>query len=226
VTYAVAAAGEALRRSYLAVGLTGGIGSGKTVVADGLQAAGAAVVDADVLAHRVTGPQGAAIEPIRSCFGASYIDAHGALNRAAMRRRVFADTPARRQLEAIVHPLVRLAADAEAEQHARSGAPYVVFAIPLLIEAGDWTSRVDRVLLVDAPQALQVLRVMQRSGLAADQVLAIIAQQASRAQRLAAASDVLVNVGPRQALSPRIERLHRQYLQLARQRSAAATAGL
>jgi dephospho-CoA kinase len=141
-----------------------------------------------------------------------------------MRRHVFADPAGRQALESIVHPLVRQAAEEEALASQRAGAPYVVFAIPLLVESGEWTQRVDRVLVVDAPQALQVQRVMQRSGLSAAEVLAIIGQQASRAARLVAANDVLVNAGPLTQLAPRAARLHGQYLRLAKGH-AAATAG-
>jgi len=211
-------------QSYYAVGLTGGIGCGKSAVAAVLSAAGATVVDADMLAHRVTAAGGEAIEPIRSRFGTGFIAASGALDRAAMRRHVFADTAGRQALESIVHPLVRQAAEEEALACQRAGAPYVVFAIPLLVESGEWTQRVDRVLVVDAPQALQVQRVMQRSGLSAAEVLAIIGQQASRAARLVAANDVLVNAGPLTQLAPRAARLHGQYLRLAKGH-AAATAG-
>jgi len=194
-------------QSYYAVGLTGGIGCGKSAVAAVLSAAGATVVDADMLAHRVTAAGGEAIEPIRSRFGTGFIAASGALDRAAMRRHVFADPACRQALESIVHPLVRQAAEEEALACQRAGAPYVVFAIPLLVESGEWTQR-----------------VMKRSGLSAAEVLAIIGQQASRAARLVAANDVLVNAGPLTQLAPRAARLHGQYLRLAKGH-AAATAG-
>lgn len=207
-------------RAYFAVGLTGGIGSGKSLVADQLALAGAAVVDADRLAHQVTAPAGAAIAPIRARFGAAMITPDGALDRAAMRSLVFSDAAAKRDLEAIVHPLVRQAALDQARSNTESGAPYVVFAIPLLIESGDWLQRVDRVLLVDCPAQGQVRRVMNRSALAAAQVQAIIAQQASRPQRLAAAQDVLFNGGGLELVPARVARLHATYLALATARAA------
>lgn len=205
--------------AYFAVGLTGGIGSGKSVVADLLAGAGAAVVDADALAHRVTAPGGAAIEPIRARFGAGVLAADGALDRAAMRRLAFGDPAAKRDLEAIVHPLVRAHALSEAATHAAHGAPYVVFAIPLLVESGDWSRRVDRVLVVDCPAAEQVRRVARRSGLERAQIESIIAQQASRPARLAAAHDVLFNGAGLDTLPPRVARLHLAYLALAGERA-------
>lgn len=210
----------ATERAYFAVGLTGGIGSGKSLVADQLARAGAAVVDADMLAHQATGPAGAAIPAIRARFGADMISPDGALDRAAMRSLAFSDAAAKRDLEAIVHPLVRQAALDQARSSAASGAPYVVFAIPLLIESGDWPRRVDRVLLVDCPAQEQVRRVMNRSALAATQVQAIIAQQASRPRRLAAAQDVLFNGGGRDLVPARVARLHATYLALAAARAA------
>lgn len=213
-------------RPYFTVGLTGGIGSGKSAATDALRQAGAAVVDADVLAHRVTAAGGAAIEQIRSRFGSGFIEESGALDRSAMRRHVFADPAARQALEAIVHPLVRQAVEDEALGWHRAGVPYVIFAIPLLVESGQWTQRVDRVLVVDAPQALQVQRVMRRSGLSATEVLTIIAQQASRATRLAAAHDVLVNVGPPTRLARHAARLHAQYLHLANAYAMASAGAL
>ncbi|MFN9029498.1 MAG: dephospho-CoA kinase [Betaproteobacteria bacterium] len=205
----------ATERAYFAVGLTGGIGSGKSLVADQLELAGAAVVDADRLAHQVTAPAGAAIASIRARFGAAMIAPDGALDRAAMRSLAFSDAAAKRELEAIVHPLVRQAALDQARSKTESGAPYVVFAIPLLIESGDWLRRVDRVLLVDCPAHEQVRRVMHRSALAAAQVQSIIAQQASRSRRLAAAQDVLFNGGSLNLVSARVARLHATYLALA-----------
>jgi dephospho-CoA kinase len=202
----------ATEASYFAVGLTGGIGSGKSVIAALLADAGAAVVDADALAHRVTAPGGAAIAPIRARFGAAVLTSDGALDRAAMRKLAFSDPAAKRDLEAIVHPLVRALALAEAAAHAAHGAPYVVFAIPLLVESGDWSRRVDRVLVVDCPATEQVRRVERRSGLGRAQIESIIGQQAPRSVRLAAAHDVLFNGAGLDSLPPRVARLHAAYL--------------
>ncbi len=212
----------ATEADYFAVGLTGGIGSGKSVVADLLADAGAAVVDADALAHRVTAPGGAAIEPIRARFGSGVLAADGSLDRAAMRRLAFGDPTAKRDLEAIVHPMVRTHALSEAVAHAKRGAPYIVFAIPLLVESGDWSRRVDRVLVVDCPAAQQVRRVERRSGLERAQIRSIIAQQASRPARLAAAHDVLFNGAGLDSLPPRVARLHCAYLAMAGARAARA----
>ena len=192
----------------LVIGVTGGIGSGKSTVADLLAERGAAVVDTDRIAHALTAPGGDAIGPIRAAFGDSVIDADGRMDRAAMRALAFSDPAARRRLEAILHPMIRARTQADIDAAIRAGAPYVLVAVPLLVESGDWRGRYDRVLVVDCPPEVQVERVMRRSGLAREQVDAILAAQASRAQRLAAADDVIDNGGPQEALAPQVERLH------------------
>jgi dephospho-CoA kinase len=198
------------------VGLTGGIGSGKSTVARAFEARGIEVIDADALAHGLTAPGGAAIPAIRAAFGAALIDASGALDRAAMRRRVFADPGARRRLEAILHPLIR----AETDRLARSAhSAYVILMIPLLVESGDPHARCDRVLVVDCPEEEQIRRVMARSGLPKADVEAIMATQVSRANRLAAADDVVDNSGEPAGLDSRVENLHRSYLDLASRRN-------
>ena len=172
------------------IGLTGGIGSGKSTVARMLAAHGAAVFDTDAIAREVSGPGGAAITPLREVFGAAFIDPQGALDRAAMRTLAFADAGARRRLEAILHPLI----GAEVERRAVASAATVqVFDVPLLVESGRWRARVDRVLVVDCSQATQVDRVVARSGWNADAVRAVLAQQASRQARRASADAVLYN---------------------------------
>lgn len=195
------------------VGLTGGIGSGKSLVAEMLAAGGAAVIDTDAIAHEITAPGGAAIEPIRAAFGDQAIDSRGALDRPHMRQRVFADSGEKQRLEAILHPLIRAIADGRVATSTH--APYVVFAVPLLVESGNWAARVDRVLVVDCPVAQQLQRVVQSRGLPREQVKAIVAQQATRGQRLAAADDVLVNAGPMSTLKPRVARLHASYCAMA-----------
>jgi len=195
------------------VGLTGGIGSGKSLVADRFAAIGVVVVDTDAIAHRLTAPGGAAIEPIRRSFGDSFIDAAGALDRARMRTRVFSDATAKRGLESILHPLIRAQADTDAVE-ARS-APYVIVAVPLLVESGDWAARVDRVLVIDCPVTQQVDRVVRTRCVPRQQVEAIVSQQASREQRLLAADDVLINAGPPDLIAPRVARLHGHYSALA-----------
>lgn len=194
------------------VGLTGGIGSGKSAVSSLFESLGAAVVDTDVIAHELTAPGGAAIESIRNAFGDEVIDARGALDRAAMRRKVFADASAKARLEAILHPMIRAEAD---RRSAAARAPYVVLVVPLLVESGGYRSRVRRVAVVDCPEEVQVARVMTRSGLSAEEARAIMSAQASREQRLAVADDVIDNGGDLAALRPQVEALHRRYLEMA-----------
>ena len=194
------------------VGLTGGIGSGKSTVADLFVARGAALVDTDAIAHELAAPGGGALPAIRARFGDGVLRADGGLDRAAMRRLVFSDPGARQALEAILHPLIR----AESERPcAAASAPYVILAVPLLVESGGYRERCDRILVVDCEPAVQVARVMARSGLPEAEVRAIIAAQAGRAQRLAAADDVIDNGGSPQALSARVDTLHHAYLAAA-----------
>jgi dephospho-CoA kinase len=199
-------------RPLLQIGLTGGIGCGKTTVANMFAALGAAIVDTDLLAHSMTVAGGPAMAAIRAEFGDAYITPDGALDRAAMRALVFADPGAKRRLEAILHPLIRAAAEAEAQ--AAQGA-YVIFVVPLLIESGNWHARVARVLAIDCPEALQISRVMARNGLQEAQVKAIMAAQVTRQQRLAAADDVIVNDDGIGSLAPQVEKLHRAYIAIS-----------
>lgn len=180
-------------RTPFRMGLTGGIGAGKSTVARMLAALGAALVDADALARAVTAPGGDAIAPIREAFGAPFITPDGALDRDAMRTLAFADPGARQRLEAIVHPLVHQAIEAQAHAALASGYAWLVFDIPLLVESPRWPAQLDQVMVVDCSVETQITRVMERNGLARDEVLRIIASQASRARRLAAADIVLVN---------------------------------
>jgi len=198
------------------IGLTGGIGSGKSTVAELFGTLGATVIDADAIAHALTAPGGSAMQAIRTAFGEDYIDAEGALDRAKMRNLVFADPAAKKNIEAILHPLIRAESD---RLSATASGPYVILMIPLLVESGGakppGRDRYRRIAVVDCPAEIQVARVMARSGLSEPQVRAIMAAQASREQRLAAADDVIDNAGLAQALRPQVERLHRQYLALA-----------
>ena len=212
---ATATQGSTARARACRIGLTGGIGSGKSTVADAFVRLGAALVDTDVIAHRLTAPGGAAIAGIRERFGAAMIAADGSLDRAAMRAHVFAHPDARRALEAILHPLIRTQSEREAAAAAAAGAPYVMLAIPLLVEAGNWHQRVDRVLVVDCPVELQIERVMSRSALDRGAVEAIIAVQASRQQRLDAADDVIDNSGDLAQLAPQVAKLHDEYMTCA-----------
>ncbi|HOL65614.1 MAG TPA: dephospho-CoA kinase [Accumulibacter sp.] len=195
------------------VGLTGGIGSGKSTVADLLAVKGAALVDTDVIAHQLTAAHGSAMEAIADAFGAEVVTVDGALDRAAMRRLAFSDPAAKTRLEGILHPLIRQRSDEACRQ--ATAAPYIVLVVPLLVESANYRRRIDRLLVVDCDEATQIARVMQRSGLSAGQVRAIIAAQATRAERLAVADDVLRNDGDLAELAPQIDRLHHQYLRLA-----------
>ena len=195
------------------VGLTGGIGSGKSTVADLFATFGAAVVDTDIISRELTGERGAAMPDIRAEFGPDVGLANGALDRAAMRRLVFSDASAKGRLEAILHPLIRR--ESEARCAAATTAPYVLLVVPLLVESSAYREQIQRILVVDCEEETQISRVMARSGLSRDDVRAIMATQASRGQRLAAADDVLLNNGDRQALGPQIRVLHQRYLDLA-----------
>lgn len=198
--------------SRYVVGITGGIGSGKSTVAGLFARHGVPVIDTDEIAHALTASGGAAMAPIRARFGAQVVTADGALDRQAMRRLAFADPTARQALEAILHPMIRAEAD---RQVAAAAAPYVLLAIPLLVETGGYRDRLQRVLVVDCAEATQIARVMARNGLAEDEVRRILDAQASRAQRLAAADDVVVNDGEPAALVAQVDALHARYLGLA-----------
>ena len=179
--------------SAVRIGLTGGIGSGKSTVLQMLQALGAAAVDADAISRATTAAGGAAIPHIAQRFGPEFITADSALDRARMRERAYAHPEARQELEQIIHPLVGEEIARQVDAALAAGARCIVFDIPLLVETGRWRSQVDRVLVVDCEPATQVTRVVARSGLAPDEVRAIIAAQAPRALRLAAADLVICN---------------------------------
>ena len=205
----VATAGHTV--SDIVIGLTGGIGSGKSTVADLFAAQGVAVVDTDLIAHDLTGPTGAAMSEIVAAFGDSVRQPNGGLDRVAMRRQVFADPQVRQQLEGILHPRIR----SEAERRCRlATTPYVLLVVPLLIESGAYRDRVRRVLVVDCDEATQVARVVARSGLSPEEVRRIIATQLARAERLAAADDVIVNIAGVAALEPQVLAMHERYLRL------------
>ncbi|MCM8594595.1 dephospho-CoA kinase [Accumulibacter sp.] len=201
------------------VGLTGGIGSGKSTVAGLFVERGAILVDTDAIAHQLTGPGGGAMAAIAATFGPPLVRADGALDRVAMRRLVFTDRSAKARLETVLHPLIR-ARSAELCA-AATAAPYVVLAVPLLVESGGYRERADRILVVDCDEQVQLARVIARSGLSADEVRAIIASQASRAERRAAADDLVVNDGSQDELPPQVDALHRRYLRMARAKAQA-----
>lgn len=194
------------------VGITGGIGSGKSTVERRFAALGVDIVDTDRIAHELSGPGGAAIEPIRAEFGDRVITADGRLDRDAMRALVFDDASARGRLEAILHPLI---GEHSRARIAAARGPYTMLVVPLLVEKGNWKGRIDRVLVVDCPRETQIARVMARNGFSRAQVEAILAAQASREERLVAADDVIDNGGDESALDGAVAELHRRYLAMA-----------
>ena len=201
----------------LVVGLTGGIGSGKSIVAEAFAQRGVDVTDTDRLAHALTAPGEPGYAPVLDAFGAAFRRPDGTLDRARLRELVFGDDPARGRLEAILHPLIR---EAAAKEIAGWKGPYGILVVPLLLERAS-ASRVDRVLVVDCPEEVQVRRVAKRSALSEAEVRAIMATQLARAERLARADDVLDNSGPPSAIAPQVAALDQRYRALA----AAATGG-
>lgn len=197
----------------LRIGLTGGIGSGKSTVAAMLSNMGAVVIDADAISRQLTAPGGAALEAIAHAFGSHMIGADGAMDRQAMRTLVFANPGTRQQLEAIIHPLVTQTIRQQAQAATDAGAQVVVLDIPLLVEGGDrWRKEVDKILVVDCSEETQIERVMQRSGLQREEVQRIIAQQASRQQRAQIADVLLLNEGlDMTALQAEVEKVARQF---------------
>jgi len=194
------------------VGLTGGIGSGKSAAADEFARLGASVVDTDAIAHELTQAGGAALPQIERLFGGEFIR-DGRMDRQRMRQRVFSDPAAKQALEGLLHPLIR---EESRRRIAAAPGPYVIHVVPLLIESPDYRQRVDRVLVVDAPEDVQVARVRARSQLPEDEVRAIIRTQAARAARLASADDVIDNAGSLDALRNQVAALHQKYLQFTR----------
>lgn len=204
--------------SAFVVGLTGGIGSGKSAAADAFAALGVGVVDTDAIAHELTAAGGAAMPALVAEFGATVATASGALDRARMRRLAFADPAARGRLEAILHPLIRTLS---AERCRLAESAYVILAVPLLVESGSYRERCDRIVAVDCPESLQISRVMARNGLGEAEVRAIMATQATRGERLAVADDVIANDGDLANLERQVGELHRNYLRLASRKAKA-----
>lgn len=197
------------------VGLTGGIGSGKTQVSNAFEALGVPVIDTDLISHAITAPNGLAIPAIQEAFGDELIDPSGKLDRDKMRELVFKNPDARHQLEAILHPIIANVTMASVSQH--TDAPYVVLVVPLLAESPQWISRCDRILVIDCEVETQIQRVMTRSNLTREEVMAIIATQATRDARKAIANEVIVNESTVEALTQQVRRLHDFYLSMARQ---------
>jgi dephospho-CoA kinase len=194
------------------VGLTGGVGAGKSAVAGRFAERGVPIVDTDDIARDLTAPDGAALPAVAARFGPAVVRADGALDRAALRRIVFGDAAARADLEAILHPLIRLEAERRLDALA---AAYALLVVPLLVETGVCRERMQRVLTVECPEAVRIERVMARSGLTRNEVAAIVAAQAGDAARRAAADDVLDNSGTPAALDAAVARLHARYRALA-----------
>ena len=198
----------------LRIGLTGGIGSGKSTVSTLLAECGAALIDTDLIARQMSGPDGAAIDAIRAAFGDDIVGADRGLDRARMRAIAFADADARRRLEAILHPLIGRETERQA---AAATAPVLVFDVPLLVESGRWVALVDRVWVVDCRETTQLERVMARSGWTEAAVAAVIAQQATRSARRACADAVLYNDGITLAeLAGQVRRLWDESIALVR----------
>lgn len=194
------------------IGLTGGIGSGKSTVAALFKECGVTVIDSDAISHQLTQSGGGAIAAIRTAFGEGYIDTGGALDRQKMRQLVFSDPAAKQRLEGILHPLIRARMQAQAQ--AANTPPYLLLVVPLLFEAG-YCELVQRILVVDCAEATQVARAMRRSGLGEQEVRAIMAQQIARSERLRRADDIIQNDGAPNALRPKVEQLHQRYLALS-----------
>lgn len=200
------------RHERFVVGLTGGIGSGKSAAAECFARRHVTVVDTDVIAHALTNANGAAMPAIIATFGEQIVTPEGALDRAAMRERVFSDATARRQLEGILHPMIREESDRLCQEGTSN---YVILAVPLLIESGSYRDRCHRICVVDCSPETQIARVRTRSKLGDAQIGAIMATQASRAERLAAADDVIDNSGNLDALDRQVAQLDHLYRELA-----------
>jgi dephospho-CoA kinase len=195
------------------VGLTGGIGCGKTKATDMFADLGAGVVDTDVISRELTAAGGGAMDAIAREFGRDYLNDDGSLDRARMRTLVFNDEAAKRRLEAILHPLIR---STTRDRIASSQAPYVILVVPLLFETGSYRDLLNRVLVVDCDEAQQIARVVARSGLTEDEVRSIMKFQLPRSERVAQADDVLRNDADITSLRSQVERLHARYLEQAR----------
>ena len=200
----------------LIVGLTGGIGSGKTSAAKFFAAEGVAIIDADTIAHELTGAQGAAIPNIKKYFGSNFITEDGKLDRKKMRSRIFSDINSRKKLEGILHPLIQT----EVMHHIETTAsPYIIIAVPLLLETGDYCETVTRILVVDCNAECQISRAISRGGLNEEEVRTIIATQKSRQERLNQADDVIVNDTDISSLQEKVKLQHNIYLSLLQKNS-------
>ena len=204
------------------VGLTGGIGSGKTAVSDQLAQLGAGIIDTDLIAHQITASNGVAIPFIENQFGSGFIDSSGALDRAKMRSLVFANPEARESLETITHPLIREETIRQAKKLIEEKVPYLVFVVPLLIESGNWLSLLDYLVVVDCSEETQIERVVHRSKLPRNEVERILGAQASRQERIAHADMVIENQGSLDYLQTQVLELHQKILQIEKDRTSSS----
>lgn len=198
----------------LVVGLTGGIGCGKSSACKIFTALGVDVIDTDQISHELTQHNGAAIPVIRSQFGEEYIAADGALDRTRMRRLVFTDTDCRVKLEALLHPLIL---EITTKRILHCNSPYVIIAVPLLLETNDYDHLINRILVIDCDEQLQIMRTMTRSHLSVEEIKAIMASQLNRNQRLEKADDIIVNNGDIHCLREQVLRMHRNYIDMSSQ---------
>lgn len=196
----------------LIIGLTGGIGSGKSRAADLFRELGAGTIDTDRIAHELTHPSGKAIDPIRKVFGDGVIREDGSMDRVAMRKLVFSDAIARRKLESILHPLIYQETQ---QQLSLVQSEYAILIVPLLLETGNYLQLIDRILVIDCPEPLQISRTMLRSKLSEQAVRDVMAIQCERDERLAQADDVIMNDSSEENLQRQVQELHRKYLALA-----------
>jgi len=204
---------------FFSVGITGGIGSGKSTIARLFAEKGAEIVEMDEIAHQLTAPDGKAMEAISKTFGEEFVNPDGSLNRAHMRELVFQDASARKKLEAILHPMIK----EEAKKQARhSKGKYIIYVIPLLTEQVVWQDMPDRILLVDCPEEIQIERVMIRNKMTKEQVKAIMAAQASRSERLAIADDIILNDTEMDKLLAKVTYLDSKYKKFAEKASSGS----
>ena len=205
---------KALKGEIPLIGLSGGIGSGKTAVSDLLGELGAGIIDTDLISHQITAPGGKAIPLIAKAFGADFINPQGALIRPKMRALVFENPGARKVLEQITHPLIQEETAKQAFELAKSGVPYLVFVVPLLIESGSWIKLIDYLVVVDCPEETQIQRVMHRNNMTRLEVENVLKAQTSRNARLAAANAVIENQGSLDELKSEVLSLHQQLLKI------------
>jgi len=204
------------------VGLTGGIGSGKTAVSDQLAQLGAGVIDTDLIAHQITACNGTAIPFIEKEFGAEFIESTGALDRPRMRKLVFGDPAARKALEEITHPIIRQETIQQAKQLMEQRVSYLVFVVPLLIESGNWLALLDYLVVVDCPEEVQIERVMHRSKLPRSEVEKILKAQASRQERINHADVVIENQGSLNSLQAEVLKLHQKILEIHKDHTSSS----